>query len=275
MNSAGKILFSSNTFCILAEEPGKTPTGCRTVSPVQLMPCKERPFREKKTMSSKAVKATFDKAAKDYDRMKIQIVPKYREVEALIQGYLTFSKFRRLNILELGTGTGKWASNILRTFPRARYYGIDFSEQMLQLASSRLKKFADRTLLENLDLNQETPTGKFDVIYSVFTIHHVRDKYGLFRKLKPLLKPRGVFVYVDITIANNPELEERFLESWKTFMRNSPWPNHKIKNILDDHQENDIPETVEAQLRYLRDAGFRGSDLIWRHEKFAAFHARN
>lgn len=226
-------------------------------------------------MSSKAVKATFDKAAKDYDRIKIQIVPKYREAEALIQGYLTFPKSRRLSILELGTGTGKWASGILRAFPKARYHGIDFSEQMLQLASRRLKRFAHRVRLENLDLNQETPTGKFDLIYSVFTIHHIRDKHGFFRDLRTLLKPDGLFLYADITIASAPDLEELFLDSWKAFMRNSSWPNHKIKRIIDDHLENDIPETVETQLQYLREAGFRSCDLIWRHEKFAAFHARN
>ena len=226
-------------------------------------------------MRSKVVKATFDKAAKDYDRIKIQIVPKYREIEALIQGYLTFPKSRRLSILELGTGTGKWASGILRAFPKAHYHGIDFSEQMLQLASRRLKRFADRVLLENLDLNQETPTGKFDLIYSVFTIHHIRDKQGFFSDLRTLLKPDGLFLYVDITIASSPDLEELFLDSWKAFMRNSPWPNHKIKRIIDDHLENDIPETVEIQLQYLREAGFRSWDLIWSYEKFAAFYARN
>ena len=146
---------------------------------------------------------------------------------------------------------------------------------MLQLASRRLKRFADRVLLENLDLNQETPTGKFDLIYSVFTIHHIRDKQVFFNDLRTLLKPDGLFLYVDITIASSPDLEELFLDSWKAFMRNSPWPNHKIKRIIDDHLENDIPETVEIQLQYLREAGFRSCDLIWRYEKFAAFYARN
>ena len=41
-----------------------------------------------------------------------------------------------------------------------------------------------------------------------------------------------------------------------------------------DHLENDIAETVEAQLACLKAAGFKTYDLLWRHEKFAAFHAR-
>ena len=201
-------------------------------------------------------------------------MPKVREVERLVRTYVPFPKNKRIHVLELGTGTGKWASGALREFPKAQYHGIDFSEQMLQVASHRLKRYTDRILLENLDLNREMPSGRFDLIYSAFTIHHIRDKRKLFKNLWNLLKPDGLVLYIDITIAENPSLEARFLESWKAFMRNSSWPNRKIKTIIEDHLENDIAETVEAQLAYLKDARFRNRELLWRNEKFAAFHAQ-
>ena len=226
-------------------------------------------------MKGSVVRDTFNKAAKDYDKIKVQIVPKYREVETLIQGYLRFPKSRHLSILELGTGTGKWASGILGAFPNAHYHGIDFSEQMLKMAAERLKRYACRVLLENLDLNQQIPTGKFDLIYSMFAIHHIHNKHGFFNNLRTLLKPNGLFLYVDITVASSQDLEELFLDNWKVFMRKSPWPNHRIKRIIDDHLENDLPETVEIQMQYLREVGFKSCDLIWRYEKFAAFHAKN
>jgi tRNA (cmo5U34)-methyltransferase len=225
-------------------------------------------------MTGKTVRRAFDKAAEDYDKIKVEIIPKYGEVERLIRGYLTFPKTRRIHILELGTGTGKWASGVLRAFPRAQYHGIDFSNHMLHVASRRLERFGDRVTLENLDLNRQRPVGPFDLIYSAFTIHHVRDKRGLFKDLRALLKPDGLLMFADITIASSPDLEARFLESWKAFMRKSPWPDHKINTIVDDHLENDIPDTVENQLKYMGEAGFASYDLIWRHEKFAAFHAR-
>ena len=225
-------------------------------------------------MSSDPVKRTFDRAARDYDTIRLQIIPRVREVERLVQSYMVFPENRRIRILELGTGTGKWAAGALRRFPRAHYHGIDFSEQMLRVASHRLRRCADRILLENMDLNREMPDGRFDLIYSAFTIHHVRDKQKLFKHLGNLLNPDGLFLYLDITVAQSPALEARFLESWKAFMRSSPWPNRKIKRIIDDHLENDLPETVETQLAYLKTAGFKSYDLLWRHEKFAAFHAR-
>jgi len=57
-------------------------------------------------------------------------------------------------------------------------------------------------------------------------------------------------------------------------MRKSPWPNHKIKRMIDDHFENDVPESVENQLNFLREAGFKSYEIVWRHEKFAAFYAQ-
>lgn len=60
-------------------------------------------------MNRYLVKRTFDQAAGNYDTFRLQIIPKVREVERLVQGYVTFPENRRIRILELGSGTGKWA----------------------------------------------------------------------------------------------------------------------------------------------------------------------
>jgi len=224
-------------------------------------------------MHKAIVKKIFDDASKDYDRIKVQIIPKYREVEKLIQDYVTLSGNRRVKILELGTGTGKWAFKILKKYPKAHYCGIDFSERMLEVASRKLINLNDRCTLHNLDLNEERPKGKYDLIYSAFTFHHVKDKKRLFKILFSLLEHDGRLLYVDVTIAKNRDLEALFLKRWREFMLNSSWPNNKIQTIINDHLEYDIPETVEDQLRSLSDAGFKSCDVIWRYDKFAAFWA--
>jgi hypothetical protein len=72
------------------------------------------------------------------------------------------------------------------------------------------------------------------------------DKRRFSRSLRDLLKPRGLLLYSDITIASSPSLETCFLQSWRDFMRKSPWLSHKIKRIIEDHLENDMPETVPS-----------------------------
>jgi len=93
--------------------------------------------------------------------------------------------------------------------------------------------------------------------------------------IRKLLKRKGQFLYIDVTIAHSLNLENIFMESWRNFMRKSAWPNNKIRKIIHDHLENDLPETVENQLKLLQSAGFKDYELIWRFEKFAAFYAQN
>ena len=102
----------------------------------------------------------------------------------------------------------------------------------------------------------------------------MKDKQNFFKMIHKLLKRKGRFLYIDATIAHCRNLEKLFMESWGNFMRNSACPNNKIRKVLTDHLENDVPETVESQLKFLRSAGFKNYELIWRFEKFAAFYAQ-
>jgi tRNA (cmo5U34)-methyltransferase len=225
-------------------------------------------------MNKEKVKNNFNTVAKGYDRFKTQIIPRYREVEKLMQSYVLFPKDKKVKILELGSGTGQWASRMLKQFPNAHYNGVDFSENMLALASHNLRSYADRVNLQNLDLNKDTLTGRYDLIYSSFAIHHVENKQIFFKLIHKLLKRKGQFLYIDVTRAQSRNLEKIFMESWKNFMRDSECPNNRIRKIINDHLEHDIPETVENQLKFLRSVGYKNYELIWRFEKFAAFYAQ-
>ncbi len=225
-------------------------------------------------MNENKVKKNFNTVANGYDRFKTQIIPRYREVEKLTQSYVLLPEDTKAKILELGTGTGQWASRILKLFPNAHYNGVDFSENMLALASHKLKNYADRVNLQKLNLNKDTLTGRYDLIYSSFALHHIEDKQKIFKMIHKLLKRKGRFLYIDVTSAHSRNLEKLFMESWKNFMRNSACPNNRIRKVITDHLENDIPETVENQLQFLQSAGYKDYDLIWRFEKFAAFYAQ-
>jgi ubiquinone/menaquinone biosynthesis C-methylase UbiE len=225
-------------------------------------------------MNENKVKNNFNTVAKGYDRFKTQIIPGYREVEKLMQSYVLLPKDSRVNILELGTGTGQWASRMLKRFSNAHYNGVDFSENMLSLASQNLRSYADRVNLQNLDLNRDTLTGRYDLIYSSFALHHIEDKQIFFKMIHKLLKRKGRFLYIDVTSAHSRNLEKLFMESWERFMRKSACPDNKIRKIINDHLEHDIPETVENQLKFLQRAGYKNYELIWRFEKFAAIYAQ-
>ena len=135
------------------------------------------------------------------------------------------------HVLELGTGTGETALRVRTRHPEARWVGIDASEAMLARARERLPD-AD---LRVQRLEDELPSGSFDLVVSALAVHHLggAGKRDLFARVAGVLQPGGRFVLADVVV---PPAEEE-------------GPIH-----ID--WEMDLPDTVEDQLAWLRGAGF-------------------
>jgi len=134
-------------------------------------------------------------------------------------------------VLELGTGTGETALRVQATHPEARWVGIDASEPMLARARERLPE-ADLRLQR---LEDELPSGPFDLVVSVLAVHHLdgAGKRDLFSRVARVLAPGGHFVLGDVVVP--PAGQEGPIE---------------IDWVMD------LPDSVEDQLAWLRAAGF-------------------
>jgi tRNA (cmo5U34)-methyltransferase len=214
---------------------------------------------------------TFDRLASEYDELKLRVIPGYRQVQNLALRYAGANPRQR--VLELGCGTGEWASVFFRNHPEAEYVAVEFSPNMRRLASTRLSAYSSRLELLDQDLNASLPEGPFDLIVSFFAIHHVENKQRLVQDVFASLAPGGLFLYADITIAPDPGLERSFLDGWVAFMHGAGLDTERIPHVLADHRENDIAEPSSTQLSYLRAAGFAPAEVIWSWEKFALFYA--
>jgi tRNA (cmo5U34)-methyltransferase len=214
---------------------------------------------------------TFDRLAKEYDELKLRVIPGYRQVQDLALRYARANPRQR--VLELGCGTGEWASVFFRNHPEADYVAVEFSPNMRALASSRLAAHSTRLQLLDQDLNAALPEGPFDLVVSFFAIHHVENKQRLVQNVFASLASGGLFLYADITIASDPGLERSFLDGWVTFMHGAGLDTERIPHVLADHRDNDLAEPSSSQLSYLRASGFAPAEVIWSWEKFALFYA--
>ena len=214
---------------------------------------------------------TFDRLASEYDELKLRVIPGYRQIQDLALRYASANPGQR--VLELGSGTGEWASAFLRNHPEADYVAVEFSPKMRDLASTRLSAYKTRLRLLDRDLNASPPEGPFGLVVSFFAIHHVENKQRLVHDVFASLASGGLFLYADITIAPDPGLERSFLNGWVAFMRGAGLDPERIPHVLADHRDNDIAESSSAQLSYLRAAGFAPAEVIWSWEKFAVFYA--
>jgi len=219
------------------------------------------------------IRDTFDRLAIEYDELKVRIIPGYRQVQDLALRYASGNPTGRQRVLELGCGTGEWASAFLRAHPEADYLAIEFSQNMRDLASTQLAGYGTRFRLLDRDLNASLPEGSFDLVVSFFAIHHVENKQRLFHDVFGCLTSGGLFLYADITVAADAALERSFLDGWVTFMRQAGLEEERIPYVLADHREHDMAESASAQLSSLRAAGFAPAEVTWSWEKFALFYA--
>jgi tRNA threonylcarbamoyl adenosine modification protein (Sua5/YciO/YrdC/YwlC family) len=153
-------------------------------------------------------------------------------------------------ILELGTGTGVTAGRLLERFPDATLVGVDESPAMLAAAATALP--AESVDLRVARLQDPLPEGQVDLVASALAVHHLDgpEKAELFRRVYRALGRRGRFVLADVIAPEQP---------WQA-----------VVPLTDGY---DKPSPVNAQLRWLAEAGFSWVSVRWQRRDLAVIVA--
>ena len=86
----------------------------------------------------------------------------------------------------------------------AEVLAVDLSEPMLAYARSRRPR--TNVSYERRDLTDVTPAtdGRFDLVFTAYTLHHVPSLDNAFAQLRGLLRPGGQLIAVDVVDARDP-----------------------------------------------------------------------
>jgi tRNA threonylcarbamoyl adenosine modification protein (Sua5/YciO/YrdC/YwlC family) len=150
-----------------------------------------------------------------------------------------------LRVLELGTGTGETARRLLLRHPEAQLVGVDESSSMLDAARDQLP--SDRIDLRVARLQDDLPSGSFDLVASALCVHHLRgpEKRDLFDRVRRVLSPGGRFVLADVVVPADP-----------------------ADAVIDLSPGYDHPDSLRDQLDWLAEAGF-SPRVSWEHRDLA------
>ena len=118
------------------------------------------------------------------------------------------------------------------------------------------------------------PAGRYDAVVSGLAIHHIpaERKRALFAEAFELLEPGGIFVNMDYVSIEGP-LQGLFDEQMRA---NAVEHEHasggtRSADEVDVEDDDDRPDTVEDQLRWLREAGFEQVEVHFKWAEAAIY----
>lgn len=137
----------------------------------------------------------FDSRAQtwDSDPMKVERAAKVAEA---IRAALPLQP--GMTALEVGCGTGLLSFALQSDF--AHLTLADTSEGMLDVLTAKIAESGVRNMTPlNLDLTSDpAPVSRFDVTYSLMTLHHIPNIDHILRQFHALLKPGGWLAIADL-----------------------------------------------------------------------------
>lgn len=224
-------------------------------------------------MNTDQIRQTFDNAAIVYDTLIPKLIPQYHQQNRLLLDLIPFDRQNPFHVLDLGAGTGVLSSLILQRFPSANVTVFDLAESMLETCQGNLAAFGDRLTIRQGNFASDDIGSGYDLIISGLAIHHLDhpEKQNLFKRLFQGMNPGGIFLNRDIVISSTLNLTQQHHQLWCQYIESQQEDsNYWFAKYL----EEDIPASVEDQLKWLNKAGFEDVGCHWRYLNFAIFGGR-
>ena len=215
----------------------------------------------------------------EYDRLQPLRIDMYRFYHELAFEFMPFETNEPFRMLDLGPGTSVFLESILRHYPNASARAIEYARSMIDFSTQKLSPFRDRFVVSQGDLGEGLPDdiGRFEFVSSFSAIHHLTEanKQKLYCQIYDVLEPGGWFFLMDAMIiyfedrvfALGRERHQMRLQQRLAEAGIDPSDIDRIdrltKDVDEDAPDRDRPSRLDAQITWLKQAGFSSVDHIW------------
>ncbi|MDC7241820.1 MAG: methyltransferase domain-containing protein [Spirochaetales bacterium] len=220
------------------------------------------------------VKELFDKSAGEYDKQRRMLVPCFDDFYGTALDLVPFEEDSKFSVLDLGAGTGLFSDLLLWVFPNAEFTLFDISEDMLAQAKKRFDGTGRDVKYIAGDYAATDIHGKFDLIISGLSIHHLEDgdKQSLFSRLPSKLNRGGLFINADQVLGDTPAIEEVYRSTWLRQVKERGAGDEVLDAAL-ERMKSDKMTPLQTQLDWLKDAGFDSVNCWYQNYSFAVYSA--
>ena len=106
---------------------------------------------------------------------------------------------RKLKLLDIGCGTGRFVDSVKQVWPRLPTLGLDMSEAYIRHAKRQLKRRSRTSFVVGKAETIPLPDNSQDAVTSIFLFHELPPKIRriVFSECARVLKPGGRLVFID------------------------------------------------------------------------------
>ena len=217
----------------------------------------------------------FNDSVAYYDEWVRMALPDYDAIFAVAKEMIPFAQDDRIEVLDLGAGTGLFSQHVLGKYPHATYTLYDVAEAMLNVARERFRESLDRFRFIVDDYRNLRAQREFDLVISSLSIHHLSDgdKQDVFHRICAALRGQGVFINVDQIRAPTQVLQEMYWTNWLQVVRAKGADEDLIRESVQRRKKYDRDALLTDQLRWLEKAGFVNVDCVYKNYFVGVFVA--
>ena len=219
------------------------------------------------------IQKQFNLVANEYDKNRQKFLPCFNDFYVDTTRLIAHNIAEPQRVLDLGAGTGLLSQFWMQHYPTTEFVLVDIADEMLDVARKRFSGM-ENVSYQVLNYTTELPCGKFDVIASALSIHHLEDedKQNLFVQVFDQLPSGGLFVNYDQFCAEQPEMDQWINSYWENQLVHSGLTDHDIA-LWRERKKLDRECSVEQEIAMLKKAKFKTVNCVYACQKFSVIVA--
>lgn len=130
------------------------------------------------------------------------------EANTFLSDYINIPADKEIAIADLGCGVGGTCLYLAENFPRAKITGVNIADDQVSFAEKLLLERPNRANINYVTADYTKtpmPDNLFDFVIGIESICHATVKESVYREAYRILKPGGVFSFMDYFEVRLPE----------------------------------------------------------------------